>query len=65
MHKEHIQIDLMCEYEKCVLCNEVTDFKRRLPVDARKYYINGIGQLCRQCYVKLNESDTDKKNGRE
>ena len=55
----------MCEYEKCVLCNEVTDFKRRLPVDARKYYINGIGQLCRQCYVKLNESDTDKKNGRE
>ena len=64
MDREHILIKFpktTDEYERCVLCNEVTDVKRRLPIDARKYYIDGIGQLCRQCFLKINEPDADEE----
>ncbi|WP_295084272.1 hypothetical protein [Ruminococcus sp.] len=41
------------EFEKCVLCETITDVKINCPVDARKYYEIGIGQLCRKCYLQV------------
>ena len=37
------------EYERCVLCGRLTDTKKLTPVDARKNYIVGAGQLCGVC----------------
>ena len=65
MNKEHIQISFTKtsdNYETCVLCGDITEVKQRMPIDARKYYIDGIGQLCSKCYLDLNESNMDTKN---
>ena len=55
-------------YEKCVLCDAVTDVKLNHPVDARKYYVVGIGQLCQRCYMQIKAhggtaEDKEKKTG--
>ena len=46
----------MSKTEKCILCGDDTGVMVELPVDARKYYINGVGQLCEECYRKLTMS---------
>lgn len=40
-------------YERCVLCWEITDVPKRLPINLRENYIEGQGQLCRDCYYQL------------
>lgn len=40
-------------YERCVLCWKVTDVPKRLPIELRENYIEGQGQLCRECYYRL------------
>lgn len=45
------------DMEYCVLCRKVTDIPRNIPVDERKYYIQGAGQLCRACYHKVYDSE--------
>lgn len=50
------------EFEKCVLCGTVTDVKINCPVDARKYYEIGIGQLCRKCYLEVKEAEIIMKS---
>ncbi|WP_295093475.1 hypothetical protein [Ruminococcus sp.] len=54
----HIDIDYRkTEYEKCILCGKVTYVKVTLSIEERKYYIEGIGQLCKKCYMII-----DRKN---
>ncbi len=50
------------ETEKCILCGDDTGVLANLPVDARKYYINGVGQLCENCYIKLNSCNQQQKS---
>ena len=38
--------------EKCVLCNRKTEYFLSTPINIRKFYIVGVGQLCIHCYVK-------------
>lgn len=40
-------------YERCVLCWELTDVPKRMPISLRDNYIEGQGQLCRDCYYRL------------
>ena len=40
-------------YEKCVLCGKKTDVKVSKKIDRRKYYVTGVGQLCKECHKKL------------
>ena len=47
------------ETEKCVLCGNDTGVLLNLPADARKHYINGVGQLCENCYIKVNAHKQD------
>ena len=42
------------ETERCILCGNDTGVLVNLPADARKHYINGVGQLCEDCYIKVN-----------
>ena len=39
-------------YEDCILCGEKTTTLKTAHVDFRIGYIEGAGQLCRDCYMK-------------
>lgn len=47
------------ETEKCVTCQGDTGEPKDLPVAFRKYYVEGAGQLCKNCY----NSTYGKRNG--
>lgn len=40
-------------FERCVLCGEVTEVPRLKPIGERKCYVPGAGQLCRKCCMEL------------
>lgn len=42
-------------YEQCVVCNVDTGVPIDLHVDYRDYYIDGAGQLCKDCFSNINE----------
>ena len=44
------------DYESCVLCNEQLTILKSVPIDKRIGYIEGVGQLCTSCLVKLYAS---------
>lgn len=39
--------------EYCILCGRMTEAAKEQPVSEREYYIEGAGQLCRECYQEL------------
>lgn len=45
------------DMEYCVLCGKLTDIPENIPVNERKYYIEGAGQLCRACYHEVYDSE--------
>lgn len=49
----HRQIHKQDLYETCVSCKEVTDTPKTLDIQKRLYYIEGVGQLCRDCWEAL------------
>ena len=36
--------------ETCVLCGRLAEEEKEQQVSEREYYIEGAGQLCRECY---------------
>lgn len=40
-------------FETCICCGKLTDVRRDTPVDARTCYIDGAGQLARDCYENI------------
>jgi NMD protein affecting ribosome stability and mRNA decay len=53
------------ETEKCVSCGIDTKIPVSLNVEVRSYYVEGAGQLCRDCYKKTfdkqEKNDTQSK----
>lgn len=47
------RIDSQGCYERCVLCGQTTDILLSLPIDLRDYYVEGSGQLCRDCWQRV------------
>lgn len=47
------------EIEKCVCCGKETQYTFGIPIQERRFYIPGCGQLCEQCYgvVKSPEEE--------
>lgn len=39
--------------EKCVSCNEVTPYTKNTHITERHYYVEGGGQLCKECYTEI------------
>lgn len=37
--------------EYCVLCGCETEYTRETPIEQRRYYISGVGQLCKSCHM--------------
>ena len=44
-------------FDRCVNCEQVTDVRTDCLPDNRKYYIDGSGQLCEECFTKIYGSD--------
>ena len=44
--------------EKCIRCGKETKYDVSAPVNMRKYYIEGSGQLCEQCFSQLYPTAT-------
>jgi hypothetical protein len=40
------------EFETCVICNVVTNVLKSRHIDFRHHYVEGMGQLCFDCYTK-------------
>lgn len=45
------------EKEKCVICGVDTNYNISTNVDMRVGYIEGVGQLCLECYNKDTSDD--------
>lgn len=44
----------MGEKDKCVGgCSRETEYDKNTHIDFRLHYIEGAGQLCAECYVKI------------
>ncbi|MEE1239252.1 MAG: hypothetical protein UHO61_04950 [Acutalibacteraceae bacterium] len=39
--------------ERCVSCFADTGIPKDMPVEKRKHYVIGCGQLCPDCYAKI------------
>lgn len=52
---EHKNWELIKSEDKevCVSCGEDTPYMIDTPIELRNYYIEGGGQLCEQCYIKI------------
>ena len=37
-------------YDLCVICKDITGYETRRSIKKRKHYIEGCGQLCKDCY---------------
>jgi len=49
--KEKIEeIEEKKEIEECVICHKKTEYFKSTPIDQRKYYVEGCGQLCEDCF---------------
>ena len=40
------------EYEVCVMCGDTIPYLKSTHIDLRNGYIEGAGQLCKECYEK-------------
>lgn len=47
--------------EKCVRCGKETAYDQSTPVDMRRWYVEGSGQLCEACWYKLWPTRRGKK----
>ena len=47
------QSEYKIEIEKCVVCGSKTENMFATPILKRQFYIEGVGQLCRECYYDI------------
>lgn len=47
------------EIEKCVCCGKDTAYTFSIPIQERRYYVSGCGQLCEQCYSSVKSPEEE------
>ena len=50
------------QFERCVRCGKETEYTTDDPITIRYHYVDGAGQLCKECYEKI---DSRKEAGYE
>lgn len=45
------------QYERCCLCGRVTEVQVSEPVQLRRHYVQGVGQLCPDCCWEVYRTD--------
>ena len=41
--------------EHCIICYQETDISEDTPIELRDSYIEGVGQLCPECALKMEK----------
>jgi recombinational DNA repair protein (RecF pathway) len=41
--------------EKCIICDVDTKIEKSTHIDYRYFYVEGIGQLCKECWNNIYE----------
>lgn len=41
------------DYDNCIMCSKPTQYRKNTHVDLRNYYVEGCGQLCKECFDKV------------
>lgn len=41
------------EKETCVRCGKETEYDISTPIEVRRWYVEGAGQMCEDCWYKL------------
>jgi uncharacterized protein YlaI len=41
------------DYERCIICNAITQVHKSTHVDLRDRYVEGSGQLCPKCAMRV------------
>lgn len=54
---EAASLELDPAMENCVLCGAKTSVPQRLPVQLRKFFVHGCGQLCQPCYYRMKSEN--------
>lgn len=63
----------MEEKEFCIRCGKPTPYDQSTPITVRRYFVEGAGQLCAECFAKvygvpgaldnrMGSSEEDKEN---
>ena len=45
------------DFEKCVVCQQMTDERKDEPIKNRRTYYPGVGQMCVDCCRRLYHTD--------
>ena len=45
----------------CVICHEPSGYYFDTPIGERRYYFEGVGQLCEKCYKEMCEEEYRKE----
>lgn len=48
--------------EICVRCGKETEYDINTPIEVRRWYVEGAGQLCEDCWYKLWPTRRGKNN---
>jgi len=40
-------------YEHCVICFKRLRVKKETPIQQRRFYVEGAGQLCEKCFYRI------------
>ena len=55
---------MMEQKELCIRCGKPTPYHPDTPITIRRYYVEGAGQLCEECWLKqYGEVETVEHNG--
>jgi recombinational DNA repair protein (RecF pathway) len=43
--------------EKCIICDVDTKIEKSTHIDYRYFYVEGVGQLCKECWEKISSKE--------
>lgn len=52
------------QFERCVRCVKETEYTTDDPITIRYHYVDGAGQLCKECYAKLAKLNDRKESNK-
>lgn len=49
------------QYDVCVMCGDITEYQKNQPITSRRDFIEGVGQLCSDCFTKTYGRETKEE----
>lgn len=49
------------QYDVCVVCGDITKYQKNQPITSRTDFIEGVGQLCSDCFTETYGRETKEE----